>query len=120
MDEFEPGDTTSNPKTQLRTRRHDLVPRTHGRSGASEPERLRHWSHGTAGCTVRYADQTIAVGTRVDAARERASLGEISDAMEAAFGRYDTMPKPVAGIYGAAYAGDSPILYYNATGYMGN
>ena len=43
----------------------------------------------------------------VDAARERASLGEISDAMEAAFGRYDTMPKPVKGIYGAAYAEDS-------------
>ena len=43
----------------------------------------------------------------VDAARERASLGEISDAMEAAFGRYDTMPKPVKGIYGAAYAQDS-------------
>ena len=43
----------------------------------------------------------------VDAARERASLGEISDAMEAAFGRYDTMPKPVKGVYGAAYADDS-------------
>ncbi|WP_144097997.1 methylmalonyl-CoA mutase [Croceicoccus sediminis] len=42
----------------------------------------------------------------VDAARERASLGEISDAMEAAFGRYDTMPRPVKGVYGAAYAGD--------------
>ncbi|GGD77939.1 methylmalonyl-CoA mutase [Croceicoccus mobilis] len=43
----------------------------------------------------------------VDAARERASLGEISDAMEAAFGRYDTMPKPVKGVYGAAYADDN-------------
>ncbi|RVQ65277.1 methylmalonyl-CoA mutase [Croceicoccus ponticola] len=43
----------------------------------------------------------------VDAARERASLGEISDAMETAFGRYDTIPRPVSGIYGAAYAGDS-------------
>ncbi|WP_067733619.1 methylmalonyl-CoA mutase [Novosphingobium naphthalenivorans] len=43
----------------------------------------------------------------VDAARERATLGEISDAMEAAFGRYGTMPKPVKGVYGGAYAGDS-------------
>lgn len=42
----------------------------------------------------------------VDAARKRASLGEISDAMEAAFGRYATKPTPVKGIYGAAYAGD--------------
>jgi methylmalonyl-CoA mutase len=43
----------------------------------------------------------------VDAARERATLGEISDAMESAFGRYDTVPRPVQGIYGAAYADDS-------------
>ena len=42
----------------------------------------------------------------VDAARERATLGEISDAMEAAFGRYDTVPRPVKGVYGAAYADD--------------
>jgi len=43
----------------------------------------------------------------VEAARHRASLGEISDAMEAAFGRYETKPTPVKGIYGAAYAEDS-------------
>jgi len=43
----------------------------------------------------------------VDAARERATLGEISDAMEAVFGRYGTQPTPVKGIYGAAYEGDS-------------
>ncbi|PEQ11552.1 methylmalonyl-CoA mutase [Novosphingobium sp. PC22D] len=42
----------------------------------------------------------------VDAARERATLGEISDAMESAFGRHGTMPRPVKGIYGAAYEGD--------------
>ncbi len=43
----------------------------------------------------------------VDAARERASLGEISDAMESAFGRYETVPTPVKGIYGKAYEGDA-------------
>jgi methylmalonyl-CoA mutase len=43
----------------------------------------------------------------VDAARCRASLGEISDAMEAVFGRYGTQPVPVTGIYGKAYADDS-------------
>ena len=43
----------------------------------------------------------------VEAARARATLGEISDAMEAAFGRYDTQPRPVKGIYGEAYADDS-------------
>ncbi|WP_310533857.1 methylmalonyl-CoA mutase [Novosphingobium sp.] len=43
----------------------------------------------------------------VEAARHRASLGEISDAMEAEFGRYGTQPVPVTGIYGKAYADDS-------------
>ncbi|MDE2437593.1 MAG: methylmalonyl-CoA mutase, partial [Sphingomonadales bacterium] len=42
----------------------------------------------------------------VRAARQRATLGEISDAMEAAFGRYGTSPTPVTGIYGKAYAAD--------------
>ena len=43
----------------------------------------------------------------VEAARYRATLGEISDAMEAVFGRHGTFPTPVKGIYGAAYAGDA-------------
>jgi methylmalonyl-CoA mutase len=43
----------------------------------------------------------------VRAARSRATLGEISDAMEAAFGRYGTSPTPVTGIYGKAYAADA-------------
>jgi len=36
----------------------------------------------------------------VEAARVRCSLGEISDAHELAFGRYETTPHPVSGIYG--------------------
>ncbi len=43
----------------------------------------------------------------IEAARARATLGEISDAMEAAFGRYATVPAPVTGIYGKAYANDA-------------
>ncbi|HEY7810352.1 MAG TPA: methylmalonyl-CoA mutase [Allosphingosinicella sp.] len=42
----------------------------------------------------------------VEAARARATLGEISQALEDVFGRYDTVPTPVSGIYGGAYAGD--------------
>jgi methylmalonyl-CoA mutase len=42
----------------------------------------------------------------VAAARSRASLGEISDAMEAVFGRYSTTPTPVTGIYGSAHEFD--------------
>jgi methylmalonyl-CoA mutase len=36
----------------------------------------------------------------VECARARASLGEISEALERAFGRYATRPHPVSGIYG--------------------
>ena len=38
----------------------------------------------------------------IEAARARATLGEISDALERAFGRYGTKPEPVRGIYGPA------------------
>jgi methylmalonyl-CoA mutase len=43
----------------------------------------------------------------VEAARARATLGEISDSMEAAFGRYGTQPVPVTGVYGKAYGEDA-------------
>ncbi|MBA3576940.1 MAG: methylmalonyl-CoA mutase, partial [Sphingomonas sp.] len=42
----------------------------------------------------------------VDCARARATLGEISDALERAFGRYGTQPEPVRGIYGKTRADD--------------
>ena len=42
----------------------------------------------------------------VEAARARATLGEISQALEDAFGRYGTTPEPVKGIYGGAYGED--------------
>ena len=43
----------------------------------------------------------------IDAARVRATLGEISDAMELVFGRYATTPVPVKGIYGSAHEFDT-------------
>ncbi|MRU14268.1 methylmalonyl-CoA mutase [Roseovarius sp. A21] len=42
----------------------------------------------------------------VDAARQRASVGEISMAMEKEFGRHRAEVKTLAGVYGAAYEGD--------------
>jgi methylmalonyl-CoA mutase len=42
----------------------------------------------------------------IEAARARCTLGEISAALEDVFGRYDTVPEPVSGIYGDAYQGD--------------
>ncbi len=42
----------------------------------------------------------------VEAARARATVGEISMAMEKAFGRHHAEVKTLAGVYGAAYEGD--------------
>ncbi|HRK70960.1 MAG TPA: methylmalonyl-CoA mutase [Micropepsaceae bacterium] len=42
----------------------------------------------------------------VEAARARATVGEISDALEAAFGRHRAEVRSIAGVYGKAYEGD--------------
>jgi methylmalonyl-CoA mutase len=47
------------------------------------------------------------LGLAVECARKRATLGEISLAMEDVFGRYGTKPTPVKGIYGGAYGDDA-------------
>jgi methylmalonyl-CoA mutase len=43
----------------------------------------------------------------IEAARQNATLGEISAAMEDVFGRYGTVPTPVKGIYSSAYQNDA-------------
>jgi methylmalonyl-CoA mutase len=42
----------------------------------------------------------------VECARARATVGEISDAMERVFGRHQAEVRSVSGVYGAAYQGD--------------
>jgi len=42
----------------------------------------------------------------IDAARARATVGEISDALEAVYGRYRAMTHSISGVYGAAYEDD--------------
>jgi len=51
--------------------------------------------------------ETNLLALAVDCARARATLGEISSAMEDVFGRYGTQPTPVSGIYGGAYEDDA-------------
>jgi methylmalonyl-CoA mutase len=46
----------------------------------------------------------------VDAARARATLGEISDAMEKVFGRHRAEIRSISGVYGAAYEGDEGFV----------
>ncbi len=42
----------------------------------------------------------------VDAARARATVGEISDALEQVWGRHRAVTRSVSGVYGSAYVGD--------------
>ena len=46
----------------------------------------------------------------VDAARERATLGEISDAMEAVFDRHKADVRSISGVYGSIYEGDEGFM----------
>jgi methylmalonyl-CoA mutase len=50
----------------------------------------------------------------VAAARARATVGEISDALERAFGRHRAEVKTLAGVYGAAYEGDADFAAIQA------
>jgi methylmalonyl-CoA mutase len=51
--------------------------------------------------------ETNLLALAVNCARARATLGEISQAMEDVFGRYGTTPTPVKGVYGGAYGEDA-------------
>ncbi len=56
--------------------------------------------------TRRAAEGGNLLEAAVEASRARASVGEISDAMEKVFGRHRAEVKTLAGVYGAAYEGD--------------
>ncbi|WP_299679470.1 methylmalonyl-CoA mutase [uncultured Roseobacter sp.] len=56
--------------------------------------------------TRRAAEGGNLLDAAVEAARARASVGEISMAMEKTFGRHRAEVKTLAGVYGAAYEGD--------------
>jgi methylmalonyl-CoA mutase len=71
-----------------------------GRDEARVREALKAMTEGASG-----SGNLLALA--VEAARARATLGEISAAMEEVFGRHETLPEPVSGIYAAPYAGDA-------------
>jgi methylmalonyl-CoA mutase len=71
-------------------------------------------SRDQAGCdaalteiTRRAQDGGNLLEAAVEAARQRATVGEISMAMEVVFGRHRAEVKTLSGVYGAAYAGDA-------------
>jgi len=47
------------------------------------------------------------LGFSIEAARARATVGEISDALERVFSRHRATARSVSGVYGAQYAGDA-------------
>ena len=53
----------------------------------------------------RPADDNLLAAT-IEAARARATVGEMSDALEAVFGRYTAETLTISGVYGSAYEGD--------------
>ena len=90
---------------------HDILEVDNAKVRAAQIARIENVRAGRDEEKVRAALDALEHGARgeenllalsVEAARARATLGEISDALERAFGRYGTKPEPVRGIYGKA------------------
>jgi methylmalonyl-CoA mutase len=90
---------------------HDFLEVDNAKVRASQIARIEKVRAGRDEAKVRAALDALEQGARgdanllalsVEAARVRCTLGEISDALERAFGRYGTKPEPVRGIYGKA------------------
>jgi methylmalonyl-CoA mutase len=90
---------------------HDILEVDNARVRAGQIERIEQVRSARDEEKVRDALHALEQGARgdanllslsIEAARARATLGEISDALERAFGRYGTKPEPVRGIYGKA------------------
>jgi methylmalonyl-CoA mutase len=90
---------------------HDFLEVDNAKVRAGQIARLAQVRAGRDEAVVRAALGALEAGAKgnanllalaVEAARARATLGEISDALERSFGRYETVPQPVRGIYGPA------------------
>jgi methylmalonyl-CoA mutase len=88
---------------------HDILEVDNAKVRASQIARIQKMRASRDEEAVRSALMALEEGARgnvnllelsVAAARHRATLGEISDALERAFGRYHTTPEPVRDIYG--------------------
>ena len=100
--EEEPISTSSTSTTCRCARRRWRGWRASGRRAMRRPAR-RRWRRSSG----RRASGGNLLAAAVEAARARASVGEISDAMEKVFGRHRAEVKTLAGVYGAAYEGDA-------------
>lgn len=103
---------------------HDILEVDNAKVRASQIARIEKVRASRDEAKVRAALDALEQGARgdanllalsVEAARVRCTLGEISDALERAFGRYDTVPEPVRGIYGKARGDDRWKLVVEGT-----
>jgi methylmalonyl-CoA mutase len=84
---------------------------------ARQIERLKRLRASRDGAAARRALDALAEAARsgrgnllelsIDASRARATVGEISDALEKAFTRHRAQIRSVSGVYGSAYEGDA-------------
>ncbi|WP_421860267.1 methylmalonyl-CoA mutase [Parvibaculum sp.] len=86
---------------------------------ASQVERLKNVRASRDEEKCRKALEALTEGARgkgnllelaIGAARTRATVGEISDAMEEVFGRHRAEIKSISGVYGQAYEGDEGFM----------
>lgn len=60
-------------------------------------------------------DSANLLALAVDAARARATVGEISDAVESVYGRHTAVIQSISGVYGSAYEGDEDFEQIQAS-----
>ncbi len=77
------------------------------RDQAACDEALRRLKEGAAG-------EGNLLALCIDAARARATVGEMSDAMEEVFGRHKAEVRSISGVYGSAYEGDEGFAKVHA------
>ena len=87
---------------------------------AAQIERLNRLraDRNSASCNERLAALTESAKTgkgnlltlAVEAARERATVGEISDALEEVWGRHRAQTRSISGVYNSAYEGDEGFM----------
>ena len=101
LDEQDPIETLDIDNHAVRAAQVARIERTRGSRDAAAVRRALD-----AGRTGAGGDGNL-LALAVEAARERATIGEISTAMEDVFGRYRTTPEPVSGVYAESYGEDA-------------
>ncbi|QMU65916.1 MAG: methylmalonyl-CoA mutase [Flavobacteriaceae bacterium] len=77
--------------------RNAQIARLHKLKGNRNPEKVKQSLHNLTACATSGDGNLLDLA--IQAARERATLGEISNALEAVFGRHKAIHKTISGVY---------------------